>query len=71
MDHHQIYWSNSTEGTIYSLTKYPEQILPTFVSGMTSINATGVHDISVIGTHLQPYPGKVEILLELHKTICV
>ncbi|XP_046670760.1 proto-oncogene tyrosine-protein kinase ROS-like isoform X1 [Homalodisca vitripennis] len=52
VDHRLVYWSNATEGRIYSLNKDPSLVS----SELTAINATGVRNIAALGSHLQPYP---------------
>jgi hypothetical protein len=57
-DHRLIYWSNETEGKLYSMTKAKEDSMLAGMSrGVISVNITGVRRITALGPHLQPYPG--------------
>lgn len=37
-------------------------MMASLVSGISSINASGVRNIAALGHHLQPYPGDLVIL---------
>nr|CAD7427325.1 unnamed protein product [Timema monikensis] len=61
-DHRLLYWSNSTEGRIYSVVKPTSAAqrhnkeLEYMSSGVTRIDVSGVRRITALGLHLQPYP---------------
>nr|CAD7570351.1 unnamed protein product [Timema californicum] len=61
-DHRLLYWSNSTEGRIYSVVKptsaaqRQNKELEYMSSGVTRIDVSGVRRITALGLHLQPYP---------------
>ncbi|XP_021913370.1 proto-oncogene tyrosine-protein kinase ROS isoform X3 [Zootermopsis nevadensis] len=56
-DHRLLYWSNETEGKVYSVMKATEdQVLASMTRGVMSVNITGVRRIAALGQHLQPYP---------------
>ncbi|PNF32885.1 hypothetical protein B7P43_G01836 [Cryptotermes secundus] len=56
-DHRLLYWSNETEGKLYSVTKAKEDsMLASMSRGVMSVNITGVRRITALGPHLQPYP---------------
>lgn len=57
-DHKLVYWSNATEGRVYSAVKNTDEVLigPIF-KGVKGVNINGVQQIAALGTHLQPYPG--------------
>ncbi|KAJ9583818.1 hypothetical protein L9F63_021821, partial [Diploptera punctata] len=56
-DHHLLYWSNETEGKVYSIVKAAEDSMMASMSrGVRSVNITGVRRIAALGPHLQPYP---------------
>ncbi|XP_054270502.1 proto-oncogene tyrosine-protein kinase ROS isoform X2 [Macrosteles quadrilineatus] len=57
VDHRLVYWSNASEGRIYSVVKASDNsMMASLVGGVSSINATGVRNIAAVGSHLQPYP---------------
>ncbi|CAG2069261.1 unnamed protein product, partial [Timema podura] len=62
-DHRLLYWSNSTEGRIYSVVKptsaaqRQNKELEYMSLGVTRIDVSGVRRITALGLHLQPYPG--------------
>ncbi|XP_075227577.1 receptor protein-tyrosine kinase sevenless [Lycorma delicatula] len=59
VDHKLVYWSNATEGRVYSLAKNTQlgnMVIANLVSGVTAFNASGVRNIAAVGQHLQPYP---------------
>jgi len=53
-DSRLLYWSNETEGKVYSVMK---PMLTSMSRGIASVNMTGVRRIAALGQHLQPYPG--------------
>ncbi|RZF47348.1 hypothetical protein LSTR_LSTR014970 [Laodelphax striatellus] len=61
-DHKLVYWSNATEGRVYSLAKAPRrssqplQLAADLTNGVTAFKASGVRSIAAVGQHLQPYP---------------
>nr|CAD7413857.1 unnamed protein product [Timema poppensis] len=61
-DHRLLYWSNSTEGRIYSVVKptsaaqRQNKELEYMSLGVTRIDVSGVRRITALGLHLQPYP---------------
>lgn len=62
VDHKLVYWSNASEGRVYSLAKNRQlgnMVVANLVNGVTAFNASGVRTIAAVGQHLQPYPGKL------------
>ncbi|XP_069689840.1 proto-oncogene tyrosine-protein kinase ROS isoform X2 [Periplaneta americana] len=56
-DHRLLYWSNETEGKVYSVVKTGEDsVMASMSRGVMSVNITGVRRIAALGPHLQPYP---------------
>ncbi|GLH07146.1 Protein sevenless [Gryllus bimaculatus] len=56
-DHRLVYWSNASEGRIYSVTKdFHGEDVASLVNSVTKVDVLGVQRITALGSHLQPYP---------------